>query len=96
MLGVVDESGEQVADLVAGERDQPWWGRVSARAVAVMTARNAWASMARMVQRCHEVQRRTWCSSSPVNPLPAWKDSSIVHRRPATATRVASGTGVGV
>lgn len=34
---------------------------VSARAVAVITARNAWASM---VQRCPEVQRRIWCLST--------------------------------
>ena len=31
------------------------------RSVAVATARKAWASMARVVQRCQEVQRRTWC-----------------------------------
>jgi hypothetical protein len=31
------------------------------RSVAVATARNAWASMARVVQRCQDLQRRTWC-----------------------------------
>ena len=61
------------------------------RSVAVATARKAWASMARVVQRCQEVQRRTWCWSSPVRPLAAWKDSSMRQRCPATATRVCSG-----
>jgi hypothetical protein len=35
---------------------------------------------ARMVWRCHEVQRRTRCSSKPGNPIPAWMDSSMVQR----------------
>ena len=35
-------------------------GAVS-RSVAVATARKAWASMARVVQRCQDFQRRTWC-----------------------------------
>ena len=34
---------------------------VVSRSVAVATARKAWASMARVVQRCQERQRRTWC-----------------------------------
>ncbi len=34
---------------------------VWSRSMAVATARNAWASMARVVQRCQDVQRRTWC-----------------------------------
>ena len=33
----------------------------ASRSVAVATARKAWASMARVVQRCQERQRRTWC-----------------------------------
>ncbi len=33
--------------------------------------------------------------SRPHRPLPAWKDSSIVQRRPATVTKVCSGTGAG-
>ena len=48
-----------------------------------------------VAQRYQEVQVRTWCSSRPVWPLEVWKDSSIVHRRPATRTRVASGTRLG-
>jgi hypothetical protein len=68
----------------------PGIGSVWARSVVAVTARKAWASIARMVQRCHDVQRRTWCSSRPVNPLPAWKASSIVHLRPATATTAAT------
>ena len=31
------------------------------------------------------------CSSSPARPLPAWKDSSTVQRRPATRTSSRSG-----
>ncbi|TPG31120.1 hypothetical protein [Mycolicibacterium hodleri] len=31
------------------------------RSIAVATARKAWASMARVVQRYQERQRRTWC-----------------------------------
>ncbi len=46
--------------------------------------RRRWASIARMVQRCQEVHRRTWCSSRPVRPLPVWKDFSMAQRRPAT------------
>jgi hypothetical protein len=51
-----------------------------------MTARKAWASRARIVQRCQEVQWRTWCWSSPARLIPVWKHSSMVHRRPATRT----------
>ena len=64
------------------------------RSIAVATARNAWASMARVVQRCHEVQ--TWCWSKPVRPFAAWKDSSMRQRCPATRTSVDSGTGLGL
>lgn len=63
---------------------------------AVVTARNAWANRARVVHWCQEVQRRTWCWSSPVRPLAAWNASSIRYRCPATRTRVRSGTGRGV
>ena len=31
------------------------------RSVAVATARNAWASMAKVVHRYQERHRRTWC-----------------------------------
>lgn len=48
---------------------------VVSRSVAVATAKNAWASMARAVQRCQDFQRRTWCWSSPTRRLAAWKDS---------------------
>jgi hypothetical protein len=39
--------------------------------VAAGTARNAWASRAKMVRRCQEVQLRTWCSSRAASSLPA-------------------------
>ena len=39
--------------------------------------------MASRVQRRQEVQIRTWCSSSPARPLPAWKDSLLVRIRDA-------------
>jgi len=58
-----------------------------ARSAAAMTARKAWASMASTLQRCQEVQRRTWCSSRPASSLPVWNDSSTVQRRPATRTK---------
>src|SRR5207237_1249064 len=48
-----------------------------------------------VLQRYQEAQRRTWCSSSPVSPLPAWKFSSVVHLVPATLTSRPSGTGRG-
>ncbi len=67
---------------------QPVGAGLRARSVAVTTARKAWASIDRIVARCHEVQRRTWCWSRPVSPLPAWKFSSTVQRRPATVTSV--------
>ena len=47
-------------------------------------ARTAAASIARMTHRYQEVQRRTWCSSRPVRPLPAWKFSSAHPISPAT------------
>ena len=50
---------------------------VVSRSIAVATARKAWASMARVVQRCQEAQRRTWCWSMPARPLAVWKDSSM-------------------
>lgn len=40
--------------------------------------------MARVTQRDHEAKRRSWCSSSPARPFPAWKISSTRHRDPAT------------
>ena len=63
-----------------------------AGSMAAAMVRKAAASMARVIHRYQEVQRRTWCSSSPARPLPAWKFSSIVQRSPATLTRAASGT----
>src|SRR6476659_755287 len=41
----------------------------TSRWIAVATAKKAWASMARVVQRYQERQRRTWCWSSPTSPL---------------------------
>jgi hypothetical protein len=57
-----------------------WSAGAGRRACSVAAAmvRKAVASMARVVHRYQESQRRTWCSSSPVNPLPAWKFSSMV------------------
>lgn len=40
-----------------------------------------------MVHRCLEIQERTWCWSSPVRPLAAWKDSSIRQRLPGRGDR---------
>ena len=67
-----------------------WSAGAGARAcsTAAVTVRKAWASRARVAQRCQEVQVRTWCWSRPVSPLPVWKSSSTVHRLPATWTRV--------
>jgi hypothetical protein len=64
--------------------------------VAAVMVRKARASMARVVHRYQESQRRTWCSSSPASSLPAWKFSSVVHLVPATVTRAGSGTGRGL
>ena len=50
--------------------------------------------MARVTQRCQEVQVRTWCSSRPARPLLAWMFSSIVHRRPAMAYQGGQGDGL--
>jgi hypothetical protein len=58
--GTLEQRGKQVLDLVAGQADQP---RLMAGAghggVAARTTRKAWASMARVVQRYQERQRRT-------------------------------------
>ena len=62
---------------------------------AVITDRKAWARMVRAVQRCHEVQVRTWCSSRAASSLLLAKDSSTLQRRPATLTKARRGTGVG-
>jgi hypothetical protein len=57
-----DQDGEQVAYFVADQRDPPdGRGLGNIRSVDATTARKAWASIAMTVQRCHEVQRRTWC-----------------------------------
>ena len=44
---------------------------------AAVTLRKARASMARVTHRYQEAQVRTWCSSRPARPLPAWKFSSV-------------------
>jgi hypothetical protein len=51
--------------------------------------------MASVIHRYQESHRRTWCSSSPVSPLPAWKFSSIRHLADAVAISRVSGTGPG-
>jgi hypothetical protein len=62
--------------------------------VAAVTARKVWARMARMVQWSYDVQRRTWCSSGSVRPLPDWTDYSTVqqpeHERADPSPRVRS------
>jgi hypothetical protein len=94
--GVVEQVGEHCRISFAISAMSPIAGWVSARLVATVTAKKACASIARMVERCHDVRRRTWCSSRPVNPYLLGKTSSTVHRRPATLARVDSCTGVGV
>ena len=94
VVGVVGDDVEQVVNLAAGQGDHAVGRGWRVRSTAVRTARKALASMARVVQRCQEFQRRTWCWSSPARPFPAWKDSSTVQRRPATRTRTASEAGV--
>ena len=42
------------------------------RSIAEATARKACASMARVVQRCQERQRPTWCWSSPTRRRAPW------------------------
>ena len=74
MARLVEQGREQAADLVAGQRDQLVGGLGAVAFGGGETARNAWASMARTVQRCQEVQRRTWCSSRRGQPLAAWND----------------------
>ena len=69
-----------------------WW----VGSVRAATTRTAWASMARVVQRYQERQRRTWCWSKPTRPLLVLMRSSMHQRRPATLTRMASGTGRGI
>ena len=55
------QADEQVADLVTGERDQlgRWW--VADALEQGGHDQEAWASMARVIQRYQERQRRTWC-----------------------------------
>ena len=51
--------------------------------------------MTRIVQRCQEVQVRTWCWSGRSGLCWTGTVSSTVQRRPATFTNTANGTGVG-
>jgi hypothetical protein len=71
----------------------PGGGGPAACSPAARTTSRAWGSIASSVQRRQRSQQRTWCSSRPARPLPAWKLSSTVHRRPATATSWISRTG---
>jgi hypothetical protein len=48
-----------------------------------------------MVQRCQEIQLRTWCSSRAANSLLPANPSSTFQRNPATLTSWANGTGPG-
>ena len=60
MLGNQVELWEtQLAVMKLGAVIMPAGAGRSARSVTASTARKAWASMARTVQRCQEVQRRT-------------------------------------
>lgn len=52
---------------VSGMSPSSEGGRVCSS--AQITARKAWASMARVTQPEHEVKRRSWCSSSPARPF---------------------------
>ncbi len=65
------------------------------RSDAVVTVRKACASMARTVQRCQEIQVRTWCWSSPTRVLAAWKDSSMRQRCSGDRDQRGKGLGVG-
>jgi hypothetical protein len=56
---LLGQSGEQPPDLAAYQRDQvmiPW---ASSRRAAARTDKKAWASSAKVVRRCEEVELRT-------------------------------------
>ena len=89
------QAGEQAADLVAGQRDQLMSPGGGGGQAAARTDKKAWASRARMVHRCQEVQDRTWCSSRAASSLPPAKPSPAFHRDPAgPCTSRARDTGV--
>src|SRR6266545_5001900 len=69
-------------------------GRWSFPSPALVTARNAWASMQMLTCRCQGVQLRTWYWSRPSRSLPALLSSSMFHRSPAA--RIISGMRVPV
>jgi hypothetical protein len=50
----------------------------------------------RVIHQYQDCQRRTWCSSSPVNPSPTWNFSSAVQRIPAVLTKAGSETWCGL
>lgn len=89
-----DEGDEQALDSLQASgisSSGPGW-RVCPSARTMV--RKAWASIARVTQRCQDVQRLTWYSSGSARPLPDRKVSSTVRLRPATRTRMDSGTWV--
>src|SRR6476469_2971094 len=49
----------------------------SVYSVAAITASRAGAVIANRVQRCQEVQQRTWCSSRPARPLAVWAEGLL-------------------
>ena len=57
-VGAQEQGVDESSLVVHGDRDQPVRVGGDARSVAVTTVRKAWPSMARMTQRCQDVQRR--------------------------------------
>src|SRR5436189_5595417 len=87
-----DGGGEQAADCGEALADEDFRdqriggvdrGRWSFPSPALVTARNAWASMQMLTCRCQGVQLRTWYWSKPSRSLPALLSSSMFHRSPA-------------
>src|SRR6266498_463216 len=98
-----DGGGEQATDRGEAVTDEDLRGqrvggvdpgRWSFPSPALVTARNAWASMQMLTCRCQGVQLRTWYWSRPSRSLPALLSSSMFHRSPAA--RIISGMRVPV
>src|SRR6266511_3623199 len=87
-----DGGGEQATDRGEAVTDEDLRGqrvggvdpgRWSFRSRALVTSRNAWASMQLLTCRCQGVRLRTWYWSRPSRSLPALLSSSMFHHSPA-------------
>jgi hypothetical protein len=96
VLAALGQGEQEAAHLRHREREQagigapPFSAASSWLAARRVTAREAWASRARVTKRCQAVQVRTSYWSRPTSPF-AWANpSSTCHRMPHTRTSSSS------